>query len=64
MKLAAAPSKYDPRDQAQMRGAIERADALNMKANVAVDFVLLRRPDGTVGKLTVDNANALSFAPL
>lgn len=64
MKLAAAPKVYDQTDQAQMRRELLTADAENVKKARAVPFILLQRPDGTVGKLTVDNANALSFTPL
>ena len=64
LKLPVAPSAYDRGDQSALRGAIERADLQNLKRQEAVDFILLRRTDGTVGKVTADNSNALHFTPL
>lgn len=64
LKLASAPAQYDPRDQSLMRGALLAEDKANLKVSVAVTFLLMKRPDGTVGRLTVDNTNALSFTPL
>jgi hypothetical protein len=64
VKLAAPPQDYDARDQAQMRGTLERADQQNLKRGVALPFLLLSKPDGTVGKLTVSNAGVLSWTAL
>jgi hypothetical protein len=64
VKLASAPAQYDPADQARLRGALERADADNVKRGVAQPFLLLSKPDGTVGKLTVNSAGALVWTAL
>jgi hypothetical protein len=64
VKLAAAPPTYDPGDQSRLRGALERADADNLKRGVAQPYLLLSKPDGTVGKLAVDGAGALSWTAL
>jgi hypothetical protein len=64
LKLPVASATYSPADQAQMRGAIERADAQNLKRDAALPFVLLSKPDGSVGKLTVDNLGALHWTAL
>ena len=52
MKLGQAPLKYDPGDQARMRGALERADAQNWKRGSDVSLVNV--------KLTVDGRNVLT----
>jgi hypothetical protein len=57
--LPAPSSSYDPRNEAQARAALERADALNLKANKAADRILLRAPNGSVWALSVSNAGAL-----
>ena len=64
MKLASAPPQYDAGDQARLRGALERADDQNLKRGVAQSFLLLSKPDGTVGKLTVNSSGVLGWAPL
>lgn len=64
MKLPAAPPLYDPADQSRLRGALERADEQTLKRGVAQPFLLLSRPDGTVGKLTVSNSGVLSWTAL
>jgi hypothetical protein len=64
MKLPVPPAGYDVGDQARMRGQVELADSQSLKRMTAEPFILLRRPDGVVGRLTVDNANALHFTPL
>ncbi|HUO23649.1 MAG TPA: hypothetical protein VMU59_14125 [Caulobacteraceae bacterium] len=64
MKLAAAPARYDAADQARLRGALEQADADNLKRGVALPFVLLAKPDGTVGRLTVDSSGALIWTAI
>lgn len=64
MKLSAAPTTYDPGDQARMRQAIQDADRDNLKRGVAMDHLLLAAPNGTVGKLTVSDAGVLAWTPL
>ena len=64
MKLAPAPPQFDPADQARVRAEIERADGRSLKRDVAAPFLLLTKPDGTVGKLTVSNAGVLAWTPL
>lgn len=39
MFLPRAPGSYDQSDQAQLRGALERADGLNVKKDQPFDFV-------------------------
>jgi hypothetical protein len=56
MKLATPPAKYDSSDQAQMRGTLEREDANNLKKGSSVPFILMSKPDGTVGRLTINGA--------
>jgi len=63
MKLPAAPTDYDKGDQAAMRGAVERADSLNLKTHVAYEFFLIKRPDGTVRKLTISNSDVVTVSP-
>ena len=64
LKLPKAPGQYDRDDQAAMRGAIERADAQNLKRGVAVTYILLSKADGTVGKLTVNGAGVLVWTAI
>lgn len=64
MKLPAAPPLYDAADQGRLRGALERADEQTLKRGVAQPFLLLSKPDGTVGRLTVSNTGALSWTAL
>lgn len=64
MKLAAAPAQYDAGDQARLRGALERADDQNLKRGVALPFLLLSKPDGTVGRLAVNSAGVLTWTAL
>jgi hypothetical protein len=64
LKLASVPAQYDAADQARLRGALERADGETLKRGVAQPFLLLSKPDGTVGKLAVDNAGVLSWTAL
>ena len=64
MKLAPAPAQYDPADQARVRAEIEKADALNLKRGAAAAFLLLSKPDGTVGKLTVNSSGVLIWSAL
>lgn len=64
MKLASAPAQYDPGDQSRLRGALEQADADNLKRGVAQPYLLLAKPDGTVGKLSVNGAGTLTWTAL
>lgn len=64
LKLGKAPSDYDGADQARMRAAIERADGQNLKRDVATTYLLLSKPDGTVGKLTVNSAGVLTWTAI
>ena len=64
MKLATPPQAYDPGEQAQLRGQLERADAQNLKTNAAVPHLLITKPDGTVGKLTIDSTGNVTWAAL
>lgn len=64
MKLAPAPAAYDAADQARMRAEIERADAHNLKRGAATTYILLSKPDGTVGKLTVNSAGVPTWTAI
>jgi hypothetical protein len=64
VKLAVAPGAYDRSDQAQMRGALERADQQTIKRGVAEPFLLLSKPDGTVGKLSVNSSGTVIWTAL
>lgn len=56
MKLSAPPTQYDAADQARVRGDLERADNQNLKRGVAATYLLMTKPDGTVGKLTINSS--------
>lgn len=62
LKLSSPPQAYSAGDQAQMRGAIEHADTLNLKRGTSEALFLLTAPNGTVYAVTVDNAGALHTA--
>jgi hypothetical protein len=64
LKLAKAPEGYSASDQAQLRGQIEREDAQNIKKNTAVPHLLITKPDGTVGRLTIDSTGNPKWAAL
>ncbi len=59
LSLPAPSLSYDPRNEAQARAALERADALNLKTNKAADRILLRAPNGSLWALSVSNAGAI-----
>jgi hypothetical protein len=42
MNLPIAPPQYDPKDQAQLRGTVEREDKRNLKAGTVFDAILMR----------------------
>jgi hypothetical protein len=54
MKLPAAPPAYDQTDQAQMRREMLTADKENLKRQSSETYILMSKPDGTVGKLTIN----------
>jgi hypothetical protein len=64
LRLPKPPGQYDRDDQAQVRGALERADAQNLKRGVAVTYILLSKADGTVGKLTVNGSGVLTWTAI
>lgn len=64
MKLAPAPLQYNSSDQARVRAELERADARNLKRDQATSHILLSKPDGTVGKLTVNSAGVLTWTAI
>ena len=65
MKLAPAPTAYDPADQARVRAEVERADGQNLKRGVAAPYLLLAASDnGRVGKLTVNSSGVLTWKVL
>jgi hypothetical protein len=59
LSLPAPSPSYDPRNEAQARASLERADALNLKANKAADRILLRAPNGSVWAVTVTNSGSV-----
>lgn len=58
MQLPGAPDQYDPSDQSQMRGTLEREDKKNLKRTEALSRLLFASPDGTRYYLSVSNAGA------
>ena len=65
MKLAAAPNQYDATDQAQLRGALEREDARNLKKGVAADAIYLIATDtGATMRGAIDSAGVLTWTRL
>lgn len=64
LKLPKAPAGYERDDQAQVRGALERADSQNLKRGAAVTYILLSKADGTVGKLTVNGSGVLTWTAI
>ena len=68
MKLPRPAPAYDAADQAQTRGAIERADAASLKHGGDIQMrggrLILYSPNGSAFYLTVSNAGALGTAPL
>lgn len=57
MQLPKAPDRYDARDQANMRGILEREDKRNVKIG---GDVVLTATDGSRWKLVVDTSGTLS----
>jgi hypothetical protein len=54
MQLPNAPAQYDPSDQAQMRGALDRADKQNVKQGAVFDKILIRDTiTGSIMTMTV-----------
>ena len=68
MKLPRPAPAYDIADQAQARGAIERADAENLKRGGDIQMrtgrLVLFSPNGTAYALTVTNAGVLGAQAL
>lgn len=69
MNFAPAPSSYDQRDQAELRRALEKADAENYKRRQHVvlskdQYIEMVSPDGTRYSLTVSNAGAVVVTAL
>lgn len=64
MRLPRPPERYDPRDQAELRVQLERADDASHKRGQDVEIgaarLILRAPNGTRYSITVSNAGALS----
>ncbi len=59
---------YDPRDQAQLRRALEREDRNNRKSNADVEVganrLVLKSPNGARWSITVSNAGVVSALAL
>lgn len=54
MQLPRAPAQYDPAEQAQLRGILEREDKRNVKTGAIFDKILMRDTvTGQVVTLTV-----------
>lgn len=64
LKLPNPPARYDPVHEARRSAAIERADEDNLKSFRDLRLqpgcgIILRAPDGSEWKLSVDNSGAL-----
>jgi hypothetical protein len=55
-----APQNYDPGAFATIFDTIKRSLIFGVSTQEAVESVLLQSPDGTVYKVTVDNAGTLT----
>jgi hypothetical protein len=69
VNLPTAPAQYSQRDQQDMRRELQRADAENVKRLRDVrlengERLILKSPNGTLYRLTVDNAGALGTAAI
>ena len=68
MKLSRPRPIYDPQDEAQVRVAIEQADAQNLKAGADLDNAgqrfVLPAPDGGKWLLGVSDSGALQTTRL
>jgi hypothetical protein len=68
MRLPRPAPAYDAADQAQTRGAIERADAENFKRDGDIQMrngrLILFSPNGSAFRLTVSDTGLLGTAPL
>lgn len=65
MNLPNAPEKYSREDQSRFRTEVAQEDKHNLKRNADVELaprarILIRSPNGTRFKITVDNAGVLS----
>jgi hypothetical protein len=68
LTLPRPPTAYDPGDQAQLRGALERGLGRVLEAGKDCEIgqgrVILTAPGGARFALAVDDAGALSAIPL
>lgn len=69
MKLPSPSSRYDPVVEAQRNLLLEQADMQNHKRLADLEIVapqrlILRSPNGTRWKLTVDNSGVLTASTL
>lgn len=66
MKLPKPPAQYDAANETQLRSAIEREDARNLKKGgnllIGKGALVLTAPNGSLWQITVSNAGALSAA--
>lgn len=70
MNLGSAPFQYSKQDEDQKRSTLQTEDGRNLKrgqdivfsgdASVAHPAVILKRPDGVLRRLVIDNSNNLS----
>lgn len=58
MKTSPPRQQYDQADEARFRRDVELADAQNLKRSAAVTYILMSKPDGTVGKLTINSSGS------
>lgn len=60
MQLPNAPAQYDPSDQSQMRGALDRADKQNVKQGSVFDKILIRDTvTGSIVTMTVASGSVV-----
>lgn len=57
MQLPKAPNQYDPSDQANLRGIMEREDKLNQKIG---GDIIIQSANGKRWKIVADNSGVLS----
>jgi hypothetical protein len=54
MNLGTAPRQYDAASEAKLRADLERILATCVQRGVSITYLLMSKPDGTVGKLTIN----------
>ena len=59
--LPRAPAQYDQSDQQQLRGALERDAATNLKDGGPYD---LKSPNGKIWRPSIDNAGTVTWTAL